>query len=248
VQLSGLVWHEPMAMLSGDNVRLILIGITLLALAALGRLARPRGQSRGYRWKRGHKRSALRSVGNAAESGASPRPEPEFDATAQMQAIAPFQFETQPLLNEGETRLLYLLERVAADIGGGFRVMAQTSLGEVIRPRPSGGPSGDVAQAYRAINSKRLDLAVFNRFGKLVVGVEYQGHGHYRETAFMRDAIKREVLRKAGVPMLEVPAEYQPAKIAAEVHEILSAHRALLRPAEDAPPRGPAAKNRPAAA
>jgi hypothetical protein len=42
--------------------------------------------------------------------------------------------------------------------------------------------------------------------------VEYQGHGHYQERSFMRDAIKREAVRKAKVAFLEVPAEYTASK------------------------------------
>ena len=63
----------------------------------------------------------------------------------------------------------------------------------------------------------------------------------------MRDAIKREVLRRAGVPMLEVPAEYQAAKVGAEVRELLDAHLAAMRAAENATARQPARERRPAA-
>ena len=240
LQFQWPISYEATAALSGDIDRWILIGLALIALSALWLVARPPRRFRADRRELRRKQSVVR-LNTAAPVPA--RAEAEFDSSAQMRAIAPFQFETQPLLNQGESRLLYLLEQVAGEVGGGFRVMAQTSLGEIIRPRAGREPSSDVAQAYRAINSKRLDLAIFNRFGKLVVGVEYQGHGHYRETAFMRDAIKREVLRRAGVPMLEVPAEYQAAKIGAQVHELL----AVMRTAEDAKPGRAAAERRPAA-
>ena len=71
--------------------------------------------------------------------------------------------------------------------------------------------------AYASINSKRLDFAVFDRFGLLAVAVEYQGKGHYGSGAFMRDAIKREALRKAGVPLVEVPAGMKPSELRSEI-------------------------------
>ena len=55
------------------------------------------------------------------------------------------------------------------------------------------------------------------------LAVEYQGHGHYQNRAFMRDAVKREAVRKAGVPFLEIPAEYD---VTVEENRI----RAALRP------------------
>jgi hypothetical protein len=247
VQFNGPVWYDPSAVFSGDEARWIFLGVALLALLALRYVARPRIRSRRFYPK--PRFGQARASRQAAQPDALPpaRPAPAFDSAAQMHAIAPFEFETQPLLNKSETPLLYLLERVASEVGGGFRVMAQTSLGEIIRPRPAGGAKGDLAEAYRAVNSKRLDFTIFNKVGKLVLGVEYQGQGHYGQNAFMRDAIKREVLRRAGVPMLEVPAKYDPAKIAAEVKEILDANRALLRPTGYGTSRRVAAGTQPAA-
>ncbi len=83
--------------------------------------------------------------------------------------------------------------------------MAQTSLGEIIRPSNTKGTALDQEQAYAAINSKRVDFAFFDRFGRAILVVEYQGSGHYASTSFIRDAVKREALRKAGVAMIEVP-------------------------------------------
>ena len=65
---------------------------------------------------------------------------------------------------------------------------------------------------------------MFNRFGKLVLAVEYQGSGHYRRTSFMRDAVKREVLRKAGVAFLAVEADYNAEELGASVRRALAEH------------------------
>ena len=71
--------------------------------------------------------------------------------------------------------------------------------------------------AFRSINSKRLDFAIFDRSGRLVLAIEYQGSGHYHQKSFMRDAVKKEALRKAGVPLIEVPVHYNPNELTQSV-------------------------------
>ena len=122
------------------------------------------------------------------------------DPKQQMEAVACAEFEITPLLNREEARLLPLLESCVRQVKSGHRVMAQTSLGEIIRPKHSGLTQDQQRAAYVSINSKRLDFAIFDRFGRLTIAIEYQGSGHYQAKSFMRDAVKREVLRKAGVP------------------------------------------------
>lgn len=46
------------------------------------------------------------------------------------------------------------------------------------------------------INSKRLDFLVIDRIGMPAPAAEHQGHGHYQNRAFMRDAVKREAVRE----------------------------------------------------
>ena len=103
------------------------------------------------------------------------------------------------------------------------RRLLQTSLGETIAPSNTSGSEAARGLAFRSINSKRLDFLVIDRSGMPALAVEYQGHGHYQNRAFMRDAVKREAVRKAGVPFLEIPAEYD---VTVEENRI----RAALRP------------------
>jgi hypothetical protein len=158
----------------------------------------------------------------------SPRPAPPdlSDPKAQMEAIAIVAFETVPLLNREEARLLYTLEEAVKSLGAGYRLMAQTSLGEIIQPVGTHGSREDRRRAFASINSKRIDFCIFNRYGRLVIAIEYQGSGHYQERAFMRDAVKREAIRKAGVPYFEIPRDFIRGKVQAQIREVL------------APPRG----------
>lgn len=144
----------------------------------------------------------------------NPRPTPNIaDPKEQLAAISRVGFETRRLLNREEVPVLRLLERTVREANAGYRVMAQTSLGEIIRPKPNSGTEEELQLAFRSINSKRIDFGIFDRFGQLVVAVEYQGSGHYHETSFMRDAVKQEALRKAGVQVMAIEERFQAAEV-----------------------------------
>ena len=105
------------------------------------------------------------------------------------------------------------------------KLMAQTSLGEIIRPQMKTGSKEACDLAFRSINSKHLDVAIFDRSGRLTLAIEYQGSGHYHQTA-----VKKKALRKAGVSLLEVPVRFDPHELAEQVRRALpgpSAPRSL---------------------
>lgn len=141
----------------------------------------------------------------------------------QMDYVKAVDFEVQPLLNKSEFQVLLLLEAVVRDLNAGFRVMAQTSLGEVLRPKRTSRQS-DADFAYRSINSKRADFVIVDRQGLAVVAVEYQGRGHYQGNAVLRDAVKREAFLKANVAFVEVAADFKKADVMRGVRSILERH------------------------
>jgi hypothetical protein len=143
------------------------------------------------------------------------------DPKAQMECVARVDFEPQRLLNKSEYRILLMLEAVTRDQRG----MAQTSMGELIRPKKGSASEYDCNLAYRSINSKRIDFVVIDRFGTPVLAVEYQGTGHYHSRSFMQDAVKREALRKAKVPLIEVHSDYGTADITKRLQASLSRFR-----------------------
>ena len=162
--------------------------------------------------------------GATAEEAPSPKPDPSNrpgGPTAQLEFIAKVDFEARPLLNRPEYRILRILEAVARETPGGLRVMAQTSLGEVLAPRTASGSQEARDLAFRSINSKRLDFLMIDAYGMPVLAVEYQGHGHFRDTTFIRDAVKREALRKAGIRLLEVPAEFDAEDLERDIRKAL---------------------------
>lgn len=118
------------------------------------------------------------------------------DPVHQLHAVEAASFQKQRVLNGSEYRVFKIIEDEMATLGKGHRVFAQTCLGEILK-------SSDET-AFHSINSKRADILVIDGGGWPVLAVEYQGQGHYQNTAATRDAIKKEALCKAGVRYLEV--------------------------------------------
>jgi Protein of unknown function (DUF2726) len=126
-------------------------------------------------------------------------------------------FKKRRLLSRSEAYVLYAAERAINTVDLKWRVMAQVSLGEVL--------SSPDARAYSAINSKRVDLLIVSRNGDPIAAIEYQGHGHYQGSAAVRDAVKKEALRRAGVRYIEVTPESGTEDMAREISRIAQADR-----------------------
>lgn len=121
-----------------------------------------------------------------------------LDAADQLRIVMKADFSVRPLLNKSEARLFKELDRMVIALDARWQVMAQVSLGEVLRC--------DDGEAYRCINSKRVDLLLMDAECMPRHAIEYQGKAHYRSTAAARDAVKKEALRRAGIGYHEVVA------------------------------------------
>lgn len=126
------------------------------------------------------------------------RPPTPLDGADQLRIVMTSDFSAQPLLNKSEARLFKELDRLVLDRNANWQVMAQVSLGEILRSQDS--------QAYGCINSKRVDLLLVDGDCRPRHAVEYQGGAHYQNTAAARDAVKKEALRRAGIGYHEVIA------------------------------------------
>jgi hypothetical protein len=120
------------------------------------------------------------------------------DAADQLRIVMGANFTVQPLLNKSEARVFKELDRVVIGCNPGWQVMAQVSLGEILRSKN--------ADAYRCINSKRVDLLLVDDDCRPRHAIEYQGGAHHQGTAAARDAVKKEALRRAGIGYHEVVA------------------------------------------
>ena len=135
------------------------------------------------------------------------------DVAQQLHAVMAGSFKKQRVLSSSEYRVFKIIEDDVAAARRGYRVFAQTNLGEILQ-----SPDPD---AFHSINSKRVDILVVDQGGWPMLAVEYQGGGHYQGTAAARDAVKKEALRKAGVRYIEVFAADSDDQIRSHVREQL---------------------------
>lgn len=224
------VWSDIVFELeNSETVRAfaVIVAASLFLAPAITAALRRRSPFRRRRSSHGGYRrpaAALTSAGgplvlidDLPETSPLGRPPNLSNPVTQIEAVADCDFERIPLLNREEARLLPLLEHAVSVAGNGHRLMAQTSLGELIRPVESSGTPESRRRGYASINSKRLDFSVINRFSYLVVAIEYQGSGHYQRQTFIRDAVKREALRKAGVETLLIEENFNPQEVRARL-------------------------------
>jgi hypothetical protein len=127
-----------------------------------------------------------------------PPPPRHPDAADQLRIVMVADFTIQPLLNKSEARVLKELDRFVENCNPRWQVMAQVSLGEILRSKD--------ATAHACINSKRVDLLLVDHDCLPRHAIEYQGWGHHQGTAAARDAVKKEALRRAGIGYHEVVA------------------------------------------
>jgi hypothetical protein len=110
------------------------------------------------------------------------------------------------LLNRPEYHLLRDLEAMLRRAPNGHRLFAQVSYGAFLEAtsRPDLAQTRNTAQ--HALNRKRADFLIIDRYGNPTVVVEYQGDGHYLGNAHDRDHAKRVACQRANIPLLEVAA------------------------------------------
>lgn len=130
------------------------------------------------------------------------------DAADQLRTVMRAEFRAQRLLNKSEARLFKALDKLVIELAPpGWQVMAQVSLGEILR--------SDDKAAYGCINSKRVDLLIVDEECRAIHAIEYQGGGHFKgaHATAARDAVKKEALRRAGIGYVEVVPGDTPAEL-----------------------------------
>ena len=180
----------------------------VLAVGALCGIAVERfveGQKRAERrayWagRNGGKRGGTAGVGgDKPPTPLKPGAAAAADASAdQLKAVMKADFRSRALLNRPEAQVFGVLDKLVLARNPGWQVMAQVSLGEFL--------ASDDADAYRCVNSKRVDFALMSPDCRVAHALEYQGNGHHQGSAAARDAVKKEALRKAGIGYHEVVA------------------------------------------
>ncbi|MBY5454080.1 MULTISPECIES: DUF2726 domain-containing protein [Rhizobium] len=173
----------------------IVIGVAVeQLLSSMGKRAW-RERSRSHREERG--RNERVAPGSWLQTRAA-EPLRPVDATDQLRIVMRSNFTIQPLLNKSEARVFRELDSVVIGCNSSWQVMAQVSLGEILRSTDT--------DAYSCINSKRVDLLLVDGNCQPRHVIEYQGGAHHLGTAAARDAVKKVALRRAGIGYYEVVA------------------------------------------
>jgi len=182
----------------------LLIAILMIGAFAGVMIEQLLPRSRRNTWREGNRwRGVTKRSGSNIATGpwwpksdlnASKQP----DAADQLRIVMEANFTVQRLLNKSEARVFKELDRLVISCNPGWQVMAQVSLGEILR-------SPD-ANAYSCINSKRVDLLLVDEDCAPRHAIEYQGKAHHQRSAAARDAVKKEALRRAGIGYHEVVA------------------------------------------
>jgi len=178
---------------------LLLVG-ALVGMAVERLLSEMRRQTwrEKNRWRWEGKRRGSNVASGPWTPKAVPASPKQLDAADQLRIVMGAKFTGQPLLNKSEARLFYELDRIVIGCNPSWQVMAQVSLGEILRSKD--------ADAYACINSKRVDLLLVDENCQPRHAIEYQGGAHHQGTAAARDAVKKEALRRAGIGYYEVVA------------------------------------------
>ncbi len=102
-------------------------------------------------------------------------------------------YRTKNLLNNKERSVYWSLVRLLSQ---NYCINPQASLGEVLTCKNELG--------HRAINSKRSDFVITDKYFNPVAVIEYQGSGHRQGNYEIRDATKRQALNRAGVDYIQL--------------------------------------------
>jgi len=168
-------------------------------------------------------RNRPRGTTEPTASAQDPPPARRPDAADQLRIVMSAVFTPQPLLNRSEVRVLKELERFVEDCNPQWQVMAQVSMGEILRSKD--------ATAFACINSKRLDLLLIDEECLPRHAIEYQGRGHHQGSAAARDAVKKEALRRAGIGYHEVVAgQTTPSELRRLIEKLVTKQTATRPP------------------
>ena len=154
---------------------------------------------------------------NIASFQKDPKKPDLTDSAEQLRIVSGATFKAQRLLSKQESLVFKAVEQSLKRQDSNWRVMAQVSLGEILT-----SPNPD---AYRSINSKRVDNLIVSETNHPIAAVEYQGGGHYQSNAAARDAVKREALRKAGIGFVEVEPHDSPAEVDQHISRLIKIRR-----------------------
>lgn len=146
------------------------------------------------------------------------------DEVTRLRNVTGARFLVKRLMSDNEAIVMREVEAIIDEIGQAWRVLAQVSLSQII-----GSTNVD---AVAAIDGQVAALMIVGSDRTPIAVVEYQSLGMARGDDVMRDAIKREALRRAGIAFIEVRASDEPGDLR---RDLMSLAARLQAVAESAP-------------
>lgn len=139
----------------------------------------------------------------------------------QMRFISQVELCAVPPVNKEAVDVLYNLEEWIAMHRPDWRMAFEVSMGAFIKTPYDPGDKINQA-AFSSYNSKRVDFLLIDRFGQPMLVVEYHGTGHdLSDDASDRMEVKRLVLARAQIPLVELPAKASKIVITRTLNEKL---------------------------
>jgi hypothetical protein len=172
---------------------------------------------------RGEWANRVRAREGADQQAPTPALGSEEDPAWRLQTVAAMGFRVRPMINRSQERLLPILERLTYTRGDGHRLVASAALTELVQPVAAHGVSPErLARATRAVQCQRLDFVLLDAAGLMVAAIEVRTPRLPGQSDEIGSALRREVLRKANVPLHRIA----PHATEAEIASILLPHLA----------------------
>lgn len=165
----------------------------------------------------------------------------KVESVDRLRHVSDARFLTKRLMSDNEAIVLGELETIIAEIGEPWRVMPQVGLPQII--------GSNSAEAADAIEGQQVALLLVGADRSPIAAVEYQPMGQIRSEDAVRDAVKREALRRSGIAYIEVRASDQPGDLRADLVALAARRRmapiAVIEPQAAVPDVQPAATKPP---
>lgn len=197
---------------------LLLLAVVIFALLLLwgqgGKALRRRARKKWAGDNRPYRMDAVERGGNLAAASLTRHRAAEQRLEVQS-PLADIEFEKCKLLGASAQQVFSVVEATLGELDAGHRVMAQISLGEVIKPRHQTADWKTGKDAFASIYSHCIDIVVLDPSGVVALAIEFQRSE--QGDMLLRHQVTREVLRRAGVLMLEVDVGVSSSELRAQV-------------------------------
>lgn len=171
---------------------------------------------------------ALSFRGQRSPDGAS------TDGVEKLRIISDAHFMAKRLLSDNEAHVLGEIESIIAEIEQPWRVLGQVGLSRFI--------AASSADGFAVIDSMYVALLIIDANRDPIAAVEYQASAQDRSENAVRDAVKREAMRRAGISYFEVRTSDRPGTLRNDIMALVQRRvpseesAAVETPIADQPP------------